>query len=38
LANPILQPLDRLIVPLGDFGFDVGVIISGDQPVRRECK
>ena len=25
LRNPILQPLHRLIVPLRDFGFDVGV-------------
>jgi hypothetical protein len=30
LADPILQSLYRLVVPLRDFRFDVGVFISGD--------
>ena len=37
LPNPILQPLHRLIVPLRDFRFDIGVFSFGEQSVVNCC-
>ena len=36
-ANPILQPLHRLIVAFSDFRFDVGVFSFGEQSVVNCC-